>query len=84
MNKLITISEATERLGISPTTLRRWEESSKLIPEKTLGNQRCYRLSQIEPAMHLRKQDRNTLAYIRVSSHDQKDDLKRQKQVFVG
>ena len=82
MDKLITISEAAERLGISPTTLRRWEESGKLIPERTQGNQRRYRLSQIEPATHLRKQDRKTLAYARVSSHDQKDDLERQKQVL--
>ena len=82
MDKLITISEAAKRLGISPTTLRRWEESGKLIPERTQGNQRRYRLSQIEPATHLRQQDRKTLAYARVSSHDQKDDLERQKQVL--
>ena len=82
MDKLITISEAAERLGISPTTLRRWEASGKLIPERTQGNQRRYRLSQIEPATHLRKQDRKTLAYARVSSHDQKDDLEWQKQVL--
>ena len=82
MDKLITISEAAERLGISPTTLRRWEASGKLIPERTQGNQRRYRLSQIEPATHLRKQDRKTLAYARVSSHDQKNDLEWQKRVL--
>ena len=82
MDKLITISEAAERLSISPTTLRRWEASGKLIPERTQGNQRRYRLSQIEPATHLRKQDRKTLAYARVSSHDQKDDLEWQKRVL--
>ena len=82
MDKLITISEAAERLGISPTTLRRWEASGKLIPERTQGNQRRYRLSQIEPATHLRKQDRKTLAYARVSSHDQKDDMEWQKRVL--
>lgn len=82
MDKLISISEAAERLGVSPTTLRRWEESGKLIPERTQGNQRRYRLSQIEPATHLLKQGRKTLAYARVSSHDQKADLDRQKQVL--
>lgn len=69
-------------MGISPTTLRRWEASGKLIPERTQGNQRRYRLSQIEPATHLRKQDRKTIAYARVSSYDQKDALERQKQVL--
>ena len=78
----MNIGEAAERLGISPTTLRRWEQSGKLIPERTQGNQRRYRLSQIEPATHLLKQDRKTLAYARVSSHDQKADLDRQKQVL--
>lgn len=82
MDKLITISETAKRLGISPTTLRRWEESGKLVPERIQGNQRRYRLSQIEPATHLRKQDKKTLTYARVSSHDQKDDLERQKQVL--
>ena len=78
----MNIGEAAERLGISPTTLRRWEQSGKLIPERTQGNQRRYRLSQIEPATHLLKQDRKTLAYARVYSHDQKADLDRQKQVL--
>lgn len=82
MDKLISISEAAKRLGVSPTTLRRWEESGKLLPDRTQGNQRRYRLSQIEPATHLLKQDRKTLAYARVSSHDQKADLDRQKQVL--
>jgi len=78
----MNIGEAAERLGISPTTLRRWEQSGKLIPERTQGNQRRYRLSQIEPVAYLVSQDRKTLAYARVSSHDQKDDLERQKQVL--
>lgn len=79
----MNIGEAAERLGISPTTLRRWEQSGKLIPERTQGNQRRYRLSQIEPALvHLAGKDRKTLAYARVSSHDQKEDLERQKQVL--
>jgi excisionase family DNA binding protein len=82
MDKLMNIGEAAERLGISPTTLRRWEQSGKLIPERTQGNQRRYRLSQIEPVAYLVSQDRKTLAYARVSSHDQKADLERQKQVL--
>jgi excisionase family DNA binding protein len=82
MDKLMNISEAAARLGISPTTLRRWEQSGKLIPERTQGNQRRYRLSQIEPVASLINQDKKTLAYARVSSHDQKDDLERQKQVL--
>lgn len=83
MDKLMTIREAGELLGVSNTTLRRWEKTGKLIPERTMGNRRRYRMSQINPSM-VRKteQERKTVAYARVSSHDQKDDLERQKQVL--
>jgi excisionase family DNA binding protein len=83
MDKLMTIREAGELLGVSNTTLRRWEKTGKLIPERTMGNRRRYRMSQINPSM-VRKteQERKTVAYARVSSHDQKDDLERQKQAL--
>lgn len=51
-----------------------------VMPERTAGNQRRYRLSQIDPVATLQPTpERKTLAYARVSSHDQKDDLERQK-----
>jgi excisionase family DNA binding protein len=83
MDKLISISDAAELLGVSKTTLRRWERSQKLVPERTAGNQRRYRLSQINPDLVRDAEvDRRTVAYARVSSYDQKDDLDRQKQVL--
>ena len=83
MDMLVTIRDAGKLLGVSNTTLRRWEESGKLVPERTAGNQRRYRLSQINPSL-VRETEvvRRTIAYARVSSHDQKDDLERQKQVL--
>jgi putative resolvase len=57
--------------------------TGKLIPERTAGNQRRYRLSQINPALVRNAEaDRKTIAYARISSHDQKADLERQKQVL--
>ncbi len=83
MDKSLSIGKAAEWLGVSPMTLRRWEASGKLMPERTAGNQRRYRLSQVDPtATSLPTPARKTLAYARVSSHDQKDDLERQKQVL--
>jgi len=83
MDKLITIGEAAGLLGVSNTTLRRWEKSGKLVPERTAGNQRRYRLSQINPSLVREAEaDRWTVAYARVSSHDQKQDLDRQKQLL--
>lgn len=83
MNRFVAISEASDALGVSITTLRRWEAEGKLIPERTAGRQRRYDLAKLKPELfHLAAQDRKTIAYARVSSHDQKDDLERQKQVL--
>ena len=84
MDKLLSIKQASKLLGVSESTLRRWEREKKLIPdERTKGNQRRYRLSSIQPNMKFFNQrDRKTIAYARVSSHGQKEDLNRQKQVL--
>jgi len=34
MNKLLSIKEASEFLGVSVSTLRRWEKEKKLIPDE--------------------------------------------------
>ena len=82
--KLLTISEASKLLGVAKSTLRRWEEEGKLIPDvRTKGGQRRYKLSSLLPEMkHKNSYNRKTIAYARVSSYDQKDDLERQKQVL--
>ena len=50
---------------------------------RTSGNQRRYDLNVLLPYRVRQKTDcRKTLAYARVSSHDQKEDLERQKQVL--
>lgn len=83
MDKLYNISEAAKYLSVSASTLRRWEREGKLIPERTQGGQRRYPLSLLEPNFkHSSPQAKLTVAYGRVSSHDQKSDLERQKQLL--
>lgn len=83
MDRLVAIGEASKALGVSITTLRRWEAEGKLIPEHTAGKHRRYDLAKLKPELFRAAPDeRRTLAYARVSSHDQKDDLERQKQVL--
>src|SRR4030042_6261280 len=83
MNKLITIQEAANLLGVSTSTIRRWEKEKRLIPdERTGGNQRRYRLSSINPNFRKDGGKRKTICYARVSSHDQKKDLERQKKML--
>jgi excisionase family DNA binding protein len=80
MSKFLSIQEAAEYFGVSPQTLRRWEKQKKIAPAyRTEGGQRRYSTAQLAPSDTSKKPlDRPTLAYARVSSHDQKEDLQRQ------
>ncbi|MCA3267177.1 MAG: recombinase family protein, partial [Azospirillum sp.] len=85
MSKLVSIAEAAKALGVSPQTLRRWEREGKAVPtEKTVGGRRRYDLAKLRPDLFRAEAvaDRKTIAYARVSSHDQKEDLERQKKVL--
>lgn len=78
MSKL-TISEAAKLKGVSASTLRRWEETGKLVPERTANGHRRYDLAQL---LGIKADTSLTIGYARVSTHDQKQDLERQKQVL--
>lgn len=84
MNRLISIQQASEQLGVSISTLRRWDETGVLVAERTAKGHRRYDISKINPNLLLGidDKDRKTIAYARVSSYDQKDDLHRQIQVL--
>ena len=84
MVRFVGIGEAAAALGVSITTLRRWEASGKLAAEHTAGGHRRYDLAKIKPELFraAAESSRRSVAYARVSSHDQKDDLERQKQVL--
>jgi predicted site-specific integrase-resolvase len=86
LRRFVPIGEAAKALGVSIATLRRWEESGKLAEgsvERTEGGQRRYDLAVIRPEMFRASPgERKTIAYARVSSHDQKDDLDRQEKAL--
>ena len=87
MKQYISIKEASLIIGVTTTTLRRWESDSKLIPHhRTLGNHRRYKLNDIlniiNPQTSTQTVFKKTVCYARVSSHDQKDDLIRQTKVL--
>lgn len=86
VDRLLTLEEASETLGVHPDTLRRWDNSGKFCSIKTKGGHRRYKKSQIDEYMQngIEENVNNTNAvavYCRVSSHDQKEkgDLDRQK-----
>lgn len=76
---LMNIKQASEFLGVSIETLRRWERSGKIKTYRTEGGHRRFDktdLIRLKSADH--STNRLTIGYCRVSSSDQKDDLTRQ------
>ena len=88
MNKIISIGQAAKLLGVHVQTLRNWEKSGKLKPNSiSPGGTRRYNSDTImrisgKELPQIEKDDRVTIAYARVSSQDQKEELKRQAQVL--
>ena len=88
MNKIVSIGQAAKLLGVHVQTLRNWEKSGKLKPDSiSPGGTRRYNSDTImrisgKELPQIEKDDRVTIAYARVSSQDQKEDLKRQAQVL--
>jgi putative resolvase len=78
-----SISVAAKQLGVSQDTLRRWERAGKITAERTARGHRRFDLSKLLGRTSVTKNyKQQTLAYARVSSHDQKSDLDRQAQVL--
>lgn len=84
--RLLTIGEAAKVLGVTTTTLRNWDKNGLLRPDElTRGGNRRYKLESlksINPDLKYKADDLKTIAYARVSSHDQKEDLARQVGVL--
>ena len=78
-----SIGQAAKELGVSRDTLRRWEKNGKIKVERTLKGHRRYNLATLLGASPRKiAEDKKTVIYARVSSHDQKEDLTRQVKVL--
>lgn len=76
---MVSINEACKILGIVPKTIRIWEKEGKIKSTRTKGGHRRYNISDL---IGNRKENAITIAYARVSSHGQIEDLKRQEMVL--
>jgi len=76
---MISIREASKILGVTEKTLRLWEKEGKIKPKRTEGGHRRYEISDL---LNSKKNELLTICYARVSSQDQKGDLKRQELVL--
>jgi len=77
MEKLYTMKEASEMLGVNLRTLQRWDEEGKIHCVRTIGGKRRVPESEIKRILGLRE-ERKIIGYARVSSNTQRDDLERQ------
>ena len=79
MKSLYTIEEASNMLGVSKETLRRWERKGKITSERTQGKHRRYKKETIDRLLNKEIiRERMT----GVSTNEQKEDLKRQIQLI--
>ena len=76
---LLSIGEAAKLKGVSISTIRRWEASGIIKCERTPGGHRRYEVADL---LGTQRDNNLTVAYARCSSHEQKEDLKRQIMVL--
>jgi excisionase family DNA binding protein len=78
-NNLLTLLKASKLLGVTTKTIKRWEKTGYIQCTRTKGNHRRVSVSEIN---RLRDSaglsNRGTIAYCRVSTAKQADNLDRQ------
>ena len=79
----LRIGEVAKRFGVTPETVRNWDREGKIKSTRTLGNHRRFEQKDIEKLEGKSEDKRDTVVYSRVSSGEQKDDLKRQTKELV-
>ena len=76
---MIRLNEMAKRLNVSVKTLQRWDREGILVAKRTPTDRRYYTEDQyLEYIGSSTKSKRKTIAYVRVSSANQKDDLRNQ------
>ena len=76
---MIKLNEMAKRLNVSVKTLQRWDREGILVAKRTPTDRRYYTEDQyLEYIGSSTKSKRKTIAYVRVSSANQKDDLRNQ------
>jgi len=79
MSNLYSISKMAKRVGVSISTLRRWDDSGQLVAKRHASGHRFYDESDVRSVLHIQRNElRKNIVYCRVSSANQKDDLASQ------
>ncbi|MFI3283448.1 MAG: IS607 family transposase [Erysipelotrichaceae bacterium] len=79
--KIYKTGEFAELIGVTITTIQRWDRSGKLKAYRTPTNKRYYTHEQLQSYLGqspAKTDSRSSIIYARVSSRGQQDDLKNQ------
>ena len=76
--KLYTVKQASEILGVHPKTIQKWDREGKIKTVRTPGGRRRIPESEIKRLLGISEEAGLIIGYARVSSHTQKDDLESQ------
>lgn len=80
------VGEFSEKVGVSISTLQRWDRTNVLKSRRTPTNQRYYTDEDLNKVLNLEteeKSDRKNVGYCRASTQGQKKNLENQKE-FVS
>lgn len=77
---LISIGKVAEMFGVTPQTIRNWIKQGIFRVKRTIGGHRRFELEEVQKLLGIEECEKATVIYARVSSHDQKEDLTRQKE----
>ena len=76
--KLYTLKQASEILGVHPKTIQKWDREGKIKVVRTPGGRRRIPESEIKRLLGIKEENGLIIGYARVFSYTQKDDLERQ------
>ncbi|WP_288647006.1 IS607 family transposase [uncultured Lactobacillus sp.] len=82
MSKIYKVGEAAKLLGVSRSTMQRWDREKRLVANRNVANRRYYTQEQLDTFRGI-KPHRKTVAYARVSSAGQKENLKHQMSFII-
>ena len=82
MEKIYKPKDVAALLGVTVTTLQRWDREGKFKAYRNAANRRYYTQAQLNKFLG-RKNKRENVIYARVSSAGQKDDLKSQYHFLI-
>lgn len=82
MAKLMRVSEFADQVGVSASTVRRWEKEGRVKPIRSESGQRLFSQEHVDHHLGRKPRQPITVIYLRASSPGQKSDLKSQREAM--